>query len=41
MDLAKLLNVSVAVDVHGDLLSFEVVLPADSTLTVVLDLDPE
>ena len=38
MDYAKLLNVTVALVVHRNGLSFEVTLPADSTLTVVLEL---
>ncbi len=38
MDYAKLVNVNVALATHSDGLSFDVTLPADSTLTVVLDL---
>ena len=39
MDHAKLLNVTVAVAMYRGGLSFKVNLPADSTLTVVLDLE--
>jgi|EP01043_Picozoa_sp_COSAG02_P054203 hypothetical protein len=38
MDHAKLLNVTVVLAMHRNGLSFEVTMPADSTLTVVLDL---